>query len=122
MPTCLRLVRGKRAQLRVRIAPSREAGRGALRRDGPDERAAAEAAGPAGERLGGGFVGSDAIELDVHVEQGATLFLSSQASSKVYRAADARFTLRAVVHGTLVYWPDPVACFAGASLAQQLSF
>ncbi len=72
--------------------------------------------------LGGGFVGADALELEVRVEHGATLFLSSQASSKVYRAADARFTLRADVRGTLIYWPDPVACFAGASLTQSLSF
>ncbi|MBL8950101.1 MAG: urease accessory protein UreD [Myxococcaceae bacterium] len=70
--------------------------------------------------LGGGFIGADALELDVRVDEGATLFLSSQASSKVYRAADARFTLRADVRGTLVYWPDPVVCFAGASLTQGL--
>jgi urease accessory protein UreH len=31
------------------------------------------------------------------VERGATLFLSTQASSKVYRATDARFTLDAAV-------------------------
>lgn len=87
---------------------------------------APRASGPAAwvyqSSLGGGFVGGDALELDVHVEQGATLFLSSQASSKVYRAANARFRLSAQVHGTLIYWPDPVACFAGASLTQELCF
>ena len=72
--------------------------------------------------LGGGFVGGDDVALSVRVEPGATLFLSSQSSSKVYRAAKARFTLDAHVEGTLVYWPDPVACFAGASLEQTLRF
>lgn len=73
---------------------------------------------------GGGFVGSDDVALTVRVDPGATLFLSSQASSKVYRAAQARFALDARVEegATLIYWPDPVACFAGASLTQQLGF
>lgn len=74
--------------------------------------------------LGGGFVGDDALELSVRVEPGATLFLSSQASSKVYRRADARFTAHAEVQpdAALAWWPDPVACFAGASLTQALHF
>jgi urease accessory protein len=67
-------------------------------------------------------VGGDDVSLDVRVDPGATLFLSSQASSKVYRSAQARFTLDARVAGTLVYWPDPVACFRGASLEQRLRF
>lgn len=74
--------------------------------------------------LGGGFVGRDRVSLSVDVASGATLFLSSQASSKVYRRADARFELDATVAGgaTLVCWPDPVACFADGALTQHQRF
>lgn len=74
--------------------------------------------------LGGGFVGGDDLGLRVRVADGAALFLSSQASSKVYRAARSRFVLEADVgeHATLVAWPDPVACFAGARFTQQQTF
>lgn len=74
--------------------------------------------------LGGGFVGSDDVSLDVDVRAGASLFLSSQASSKVYRASASRYSLRARVEdsASLVVWPDPVVCFEGAGLEQRLSF
>jgi hypothetical protein len=74
--------------------------------------------------LGGGFVGRDDVTLDVEVEAGATLFLSSQAAGKVYRRADARFRLDARVAGgaTLVSWPDPTMCFAGAAFDQSQRF
>src|SRR6476619_6435156 len=59
---------------------------------------------------GGGFVGSDDVSLNISVEPGATLFLSSQSSSKVYRAARSRYSLMAQVGegSTLISWPDPV--------------
>ena len=44
--------------------------------------------------LGGGFVGGDDVSLGVEVGTDAALFLSTQASSKVYRATSARFSLR----------------------------
>jgi urease accessory protein len=74
--------------------------------------------------LGGGFVGRDAIELTVEVAAGARLFLTSQASSKVYRRAVSRFRLDASIGdaGVLVAWPDPIACFAGASFDQRQRF
>jgi urease accessory protein len=74
--------------------------------------------------LGGGFVGRDAIELDVDVAAGARLFLTSQASSKVYRGAVSRCRLDASVGdaGVLVAWPDPIACFAGAAFDQRQRF
>jgi urease accessory protein len=74
--------------------------------------------------LGGGFVGGDDVCLDVEVERDATLFLSSQSSSKVYRAANSRFSLTARVgaEATLISWPDPLVCFAGAALTQRQSF
>lgn len=73
---------------------------------------------------GGGFVGADHIALEVAVEEGATLFLSSQASSKVYRKSRSRYELAAKVRAgaTLISWPDPVVCFDGASLDQSQHF
>lgn len=74
--------------------------------------------------LGGGFVGHDTIALDVEVCPGARLFLTSQASSKVYRQALSRSRLDAVVRagGVLVAWPDPIVCFATASFEQRQRF
>ncbi len=74
--------------------------------------------------LGGGFVGRDAIELDVEVAAGARLFLTSQASSKVYRRAVSRCRVDASIGdaGVLVAWPDPIACFAGAAFDQRQRF
>ena len=73
---------------------------------------------------GGGFVGNDDVALTVDVQQGATLFLSSQASSKVYRGTRSRFCVDARVGeaATLIHWPDPIACFAGARLEQRQHF
>jgi urease accessory protein len=74
--------------------------------------------------LGGGFVGRDAIDLAVEVAAGARLFLTSQASSKVYRSAVSSCGLDASVGdgGALVVWPDPISCFAGASFDQRQRF
>ncbi len=74
--------------------------------------------------LGGGLIGADDLALDVEVLDGATLFLSTQASGKVFRTARSRTALRARVapSATLVAWPDPVVCFAGAALDQRQAF
>jgi urease accessory protein len=74
--------------------------------------------------LGGGFVGTDAVELEVEVAAGARLFLTSQSSSKVYRRAASRCRLDASIgdRGVLVAWPDPIACFAGAAFDQRQRF
>jgi urease accessory protein len=74
--------------------------------------------------LGGGFVGGDDLALTLDVGAGAALFLGSQASSKVYRGARGRFALDATVGegATLVAWPEPVTCFAGAALDQRQRF
>lgn len=73
---------------------------------------------------GGGFVTDDDVSLSVTVGQGATLFLGSQAAGKVYRQTRARFRLEASVGAgaVLVAWPDPLACFAGASFEQTQRF
>src|SRR4051812_14548503 len=44
---------------------------------------------------GGGFVGADDIALNIELDPDATLFLSSQSSSKVYRSARSRYSLQA---------------------------
>ncbi|HEU4732967.1 MAG TPA: urease accessory protein UreD [Kofleriaceae bacterium] len=74
--------------------------------------------------LGGGFVGADAIELEVEVAAGARLFLTSQASGKVYRGAASRCRLDAAIgeDAVLIAWPDPLACFAGAAFEQRQRF
>lgn len=71
--------------------------------------------------LGGGLVGADAVELGLIVREGATLFVSSQATTKVYRGTHCQFLLDATVAdgGVLVVWPEPVTCFAGARLVQR---
>jgi urease accessory protein len=67
--------------------------------------------------LGGGLVNGDAIALDVHVGAGASLVLTTQASTKVFRGA-SRQALSAQVEGVLVSVPDPVACFRDAVYEQ----
>lgn len=70
--------------------------------------------------LGGGFVGRDDIALAVEIGAGARLFLTSQASSKVYRGAASRCRIDVKVgeDGVVVAWPDPIVCFAGAAFEQ----
>lgn len=70
---------------------------------------------------GGGLVDGDDIALDVHVGRDAAAFLSTQASTKVYRSPrGSRSVVRAVVDagGLLVSWPDPVVPFAEARYSQ----
>jgi urease accessory protein len=70
---------------------------------------------------GGGLLGGDDLRLTVNVGPEASVFLSSQASTKVYRShASASLQLEAGVAagGQLIVWPDPVVCFAGATYRQ----
>jgi urease accessory protein len=69
--------------------------------------------------LGGGLVDGDHAALRVKVGAGAAALLTTQASTKVYRG-DSRQRVEADVAdgGLLVVVPDPVTCFAGASLEQ----
>ena len=71
---------------------------------------------------GGGLLGGDAIDLDVSVTHGASAMLSTQASTKVYRAdAPASQRLRAHVadESLLVLLPDPVTPFASSQYIQE---
>jgi len=69
--------------------------------------------------FGGGLVDGDALRLELRVGAGACAYLSTQASTKVYRGASSQ-SLDAEVaeEGLLCALPDPVVCFAGASFRQ----
>jgi len=71
--------------------------------------------------LGGGLVGGDEIALDVDVAAGASAFIGTQSSTKVFRSErETSQSLRARVgdDATLVVVPDPVAPFAGSRYTQ----
>lgn len=70
---------------------------------------------------GGGLVDGDHVELEIEVAAGASAFVSTQASTKVYRSVrGTRAATRARVGagGLLVVAPDPVVCYAGARYQQ----
>jgi urease accessory protein len=74
---------------------------------------------------GGGLVDGDCLTLDMDVGCGAAAFLSTQASTKVYRSPNGTsHELRGRVHpgGMLVVAPDPVVCFRGARYRQTQRF
>jgi urease accessory protein len=70
---------------------------------------------------GGGLVGGDTLRVTVTVGRGASAFVSSQASTKIYRSRDrtsAELTATVSAGGQLVLWPDPVVCYAGSTFRQ----
>lgn len=69
--------------------------------------------------FGGGLVDGDAIDVSLRVERGATLVVFTQATTKAFKGTTSQ-TLRAEVAGTLVFLPDPVACFGGAHYRQRV--
>jgi urease accessory protein len=74
---------------------------------------------------GGGLVDGDAISLDVEVGAGAAAFLSTQASTKVYksrRGTSSELRARVEDGGLLVVAPDPVVCFAASRYRQAQEF
>ena len=81
------------------------------------------AAWAVGASLGGGFVGGDAVCLDLEVGEGARALLTTQAETKVYRSTGAggRQFLQARVGpgGLLALLPEPVSAFAGAAFSQR---
>jgi urease accessory protein len=75
--------------------------------------------------FGGGLVDGDRIELDVDVGEGASAYLSTQASTKVYRSEQGTATevrARVAARSTLVVMPDPVVCFARSRYTQTQHF
>ena len=74
---------------------------------------------------GGGLVGGDHLGVEVDVGAGAAAFLSTQASTKVYRSAagaSTRLAARVADGGLLVSLPDPVVCFASSDYRQTQTF
>ena len=90
--------------------------------------------------FGGGFLGGDEVDLKIEVAEGATLAMTTQASTKIYQAkADGRPAVQRVgatvgAGGLLVMAPDPLVPFADSppgcvawrrllrSYAQELDF
>ena len=77
-----------------------------------------EAAWVFASSYGGGLVGGDHLDVEIDVGAGAAAFLSTQASTKVYRSpagASTRLAARVADGGVLVSVPDPVVCFASSN-------
>jgi urease accessory protein len=77
--------------------------------------------------FGGGFVAGDETSLDVRVGVNARCFLTTQASTKIYRNPRFRpcgHALRAELHAgsLLVLAPDPIQSFAGSTYKQRQEF
>ena len=74
---------------------------------------------------GGGLVDGDAIAMQVTVGRNACAFLSTQASTKVYRSPHGTIVeTRAKIEdaGVLIVAPDPVVCFAQSRYHQTQRF
>ena len=74
---------------------------------------------------GGGLVDGDRIVLEVDVGPGAAAFLSTQASTKVYRSprgTGSELHARVSADGLFAVIPDPAVCFAAARYGQIQSF
>ena len=77
--------------------------------------------------FGGGMVAGDRTRLEVTIDGGARCFLSTQASTKVYRNPDHLPCAHELVAGIgddalLILVPDPVQCFAESSYEQRQHF
>lgn len=73
--------------------------------------------------FGGGLLDGDSIRINVEIDAGAYAYLSTQASTKIYRGA-ASSELDATVGdaSVLVAAPDPVVCFAKSAYRQVQRF
>src|SRR5882757_526606 len=77
--------------------------------------------------LGGGMVAGDETGMDLEVGERACCFISTQASTKVYRNPDSRpcshwVEAKLAAGSLLVYAPDPIQAFAGSSYTQRQKF
>ncbi|KAJ1638794.1 UreD urease accessory protein-domain-containing protein [Pavlovales sp. CCMP2436] len=74
---------------------------------------------------GGGLLGGDVVEVDVHVGAGATLALSTQSSTKVYRtrgpASEQRVRASVARGGLLLSVPDALVPFAESDFEQSVA-
>ena len=89
----------------------------------PPSVAAAGAAACALGSYGGGLLGGDVVDLHVRAERGAALVLTTQASTKIYKAkADGvptqqQLTAKVAAGALLVVLPDPLVPFAQSAYA-----
>jgi urease accessory protein len=77
--------------------------------------------------FGGGLIAGDQTRLDVKVDRAARCFLTTQASTKIYRnprSLPCSHELGALIadDALLVLAPDPVQCFAASSYEQRQHF
>jgi urease accessory protein len=73
--------------------------------------------------FGGGLVDGDRIDVDIDAARDTSAFISTQASTKVYRSPNGcsqRFEARVAEGAALAIVPDPVVCFAGAKYTQDI--
>jgi urease accessory protein len=73
--------------------------------------------------FGGGLVDGDALDVRIDAGEDTSAFISTQASTKVYRSPSGCSQLLAarVADGAaLAVVPDPVVCFAGAKYVQSI--
>jgi len=74
---------------------------------------------------GGGMVDGDVVRMHTTVGAGATAFVSTQASTKIYRSprgTTVETTAEVDDGATLIVAPDPVVCFAGSRYRQHQRF
>lgn len=77
--------------------------------------------------MGGGLVDGDLVDISIQVSAGATSFVGTQASTKIFRSPSGkgcRQDLRATLEedATLAILPDPASCFAGSRYEQTQRF
>lgn len=77
--------------------------------------------------FGGGLVAGDQTRLEIRLGPGTSCYVGSQASTKIYRTPPDRPSTHATVarlgpEALLVFSPDPVQPFAGASYTQSQIF
>jgi hypothetical protein len=77
--------------------------------------------------FGGGLVAGDETSVTLDIGEQSRCFISTQASTKVYRNLESRpcgHQLAATLgaNSLLVFAPDPVQAFAGSSYAQRQTF
>ncbi|XP_027183604.1 urease accessory protein D-like isoform X5 [Coffea eugenioides] len=77
--------------------------------------------------FGGGIVSGDSIKCDISVGDGCTTVLTTQASTKVYKSVESKFSeqvleARIGSDALLAVIPDPVTCFSTAKYSQTQVF
>jgi urease accessory protein len=75
--------------------------------------------------FGGGMVDGDRVDVRASVGRGATAFLGTQSTTKVYRSRSEpgctfRLAIDAEEGAAVAVAPDPVVCFSGARYTQQI--